>query len=70
MILTSGGYVDTREVTFGLREITANDKDLLINGRPVNLRTTHSGGDFPLTGYPAMDVASWKKIFKTCKDYG
>jgi hypothetical protein len=31
---------------------------------------THFGGDFPLTGYPAMDVASWKKIIQTCKDYG
>ncbi len=60
----------TRHVEFGLREITTHDKDILINGRPVNLRLTHFGGDFPLTGYPAMDVASWKKIFKACKDYG
>ena len=55
---------------FGLREITTSDKDILINGHPVNLRLTHFGGDFPLTGYPAMDVASWKKIIKACKDYG
>jgi hypothetical protein len=55
---------------FGLREITHSDKDLLINGSPVNLRLTHDGGEFPLTGYPAMDVASWKKIIQTCKDYG
>jgi len=55
---------------FGLREITHNDKDLLINGRPVNLRLTHDGGEFPITGYPAMDVESWKKIIQTCKDYG
>jgi hypothetical protein len=57
-------------IPFGFREITHNDKDLLINGRPVNLRLTHDGGEFPLTGYPAMDVASWKKIIQTCKDYG
>jgi hypothetical protein len=61
---------DAAGVHFGLREITAHDKDILINGRPVNLRMTHFGGDFPLTGYPAMDVASWKKIIQTCKDYG
>jgi len=59
-----------RKIYYGLREITHNDKDLLINGRPVNLRLTHDGGEFPLTGYPAMDVASWKKIIQTCKDYG
>ncbi|HEY1718085.1 MAG TPA: glycoside hydrolase [Verrucomicrobiae bacterium] len=62
--------MDVRKVFFGLREISHNDKDLLINGRPVNLRLTHDGGEFPLTGYPAMDVASWKKIIQTCKDYG
>ena len=64
------GPFDPAGVHFGLREITHNDKDLLINGRPVNLRLTHDGGGFPLTGYPAMDVASWKKIIQTCKDYG
>jgi len=53
-----------------VREVTARDKDMLINGRPVNLRMTHFGGDFPLTGYPATDVASWKRIIGTCKDYG
>jgi hypothetical protein len=69
-LISNKTNIDTREVTFGLREITHNDKDLLINGRPVNLRLTHDGGEFPLTGYPAMDVASWKKIIQTCKDYG
>jgi hypothetical protein len=72
--INSGGMnsqeIDSRETTFGLREITHDNKELLINGRPVNLRLTHDGGEFPLTGYPAMDVASWKKIIQTCKDYG
>jgi beta-galactosidase len=61
---------DTREITFGLREITASDKDLVLNGRVVNLRTTHFGGDFPLTGYPAMDVESWRKIIRACQAHG
>jgi hypothetical protein len=68
--LTGDSANDATSVYFGLREITHNDKDLLINGRPVNLRLTHDGGEFPITGYPAMDVASWKKIIQTCKDYG
>jgi hypothetical protein len=68
--LKSGSVDDSRDTVFGFREISHNDKDLLINGRPVNLRLTHDGGEFPLTGYPAMDVESWKKIILTCKDYG
>ena len=61
---------DSRNVTFGLREIVGRDHDLILNGRVVNLRTTHFGGDFPLTGHPAMDVAAWQKIFRTCQDFG
>ncbi len=61
---------DTRTLTFGLREITWNGKDLVLNGRVVNLRTTHFGGDFPLTGYPAMDVESWRRIIRACQAHG
>ena len=61
---------DSHTVVFGLREIVANDKDFVLNGRLVNLRTTHFGGDFPLTGHPAMDVDSWKKIIRACQDFG
>ena len=68
--LKSGQGSDSREITFGLREITARDKDILLNGRVINLRLTHDGGEFPLTGYPAMDIGSWKKIIRACKDYG
>lgn len=70
-VVLSGEWVnDSRDVSFGLREISHNGQQLLLNGKEINLRFTHSGGDFPLTGYPAMDVASWKKIIQTCKDYG
>lgn len=60
----------TRDVTFGLRQITWRGKDLLINGNEVNMRTTHFGLDFPLTGYPATDVESWKKIIRRCQEFG
>jgi len=68
--LKGSGIDESRAVTFGLREVSHDDKTLLVNGRPVNLRTTHSGGDFPLTGYPATDVTSWRRIFQACKEYG
>ncbi len=68
--LAGGPADDSRDVQFGLREITHDDTKMLLNGIVCDIRGTHSGGDFPLTGYPATDVGSWKKIFQTCKDYG
>jgi beta-galactosidase len=61
---------DRREVTFGLREIKAEGKKLLLNGEVFNFRATHDGGGFPLTGYPATDVATWKRIISVCKEWG
>jgi len=55
---------------FGLRDFHAVGNQFILNGRPIYFRGTHFGGDFPLTGYPATDVESWKKIFETCKSYG
>jgi beta-galactosidase len=68
--LKGEGASDSHAVSFGMREISHDGKKLLLNGHEIDLRFTHSGGDFPLTGYPAMDVAAWKKIIQTCKDYG
>jgi hypothetical protein len=61
---------DAKSLTFGLREVSHRDKDFLLNGRAINLRLTHFGGDFPLTGYPATDIESWKKIIRVCQDFG
>ena len=70
VVLESLDGEHAQEVTFGLREITWRGKDPLINGRVVNFRTTHFGLDFPVTGYPATDVASWKRIILRCKEFG
>ena len=61
---------DTRDVTFGFREIKTVGKEFHLNGRRIYFRGTHHGGDFPLTGYPPTDVAYWKKIFQINKDWG
>jgi len=58
------------EITIGFRDFRAEGNQFLLNGHPIYLRGTHFGGDFPLTGYPATDVKSWKKLFRTCKEYG
>jgi beta-galactosidase len=70
VILFSDGGVDSREITFGLRDFHTDGNQFILNGRPIYFRGTHFGGDFPLTGYPATDVESWKRIFQTCKNWG
>lgn len=59
-----------KTATFGMRQIGRNGALLTWNGRTMNLRGTHDGGAFPLTGYPSCDPASWKRIFQACKDHG
>ena len=53
----------TTNLKVGLRDFHAEGKEFLLNGRPIIFRGTHSGGDFPLTGYPPTDVASLEKTF-------
>ncbi len=61
---------DRREVLVGLREVGASGLRLTMNGRPFLARGTLECCIFPLTGYPAMDVSAWRRIIRTCKDYG
>jgi hypothetical protein len=70
LTLTGPQADDTRELTFGLREIKADGKHILLNGELFHFRATHDGGGFPLTGYPAPDVATWKRILGICKEWG
>ena len=70
VILTGEQAEDSRDLTFGLREIKADGKNILLNGTLIDFRLTHDGNGFPLTGYPATDVASWKSIITTCKAWG
>ena len=57
-------------VTFGLREIAVQGRQLLINGRPLFLRGTTDNCCFPLTGYPPTDIEEWLRIFGKCREYG
>jgi hypothetical protein len=68
--LTGPEAEDSREITFGLREIRADGRNILLNGELFHFRATHDGGGFPLTGYPATDVATWKRIIGICKEWG
>ena len=70
VVLKGPNADDRREVKFGLRQISADGSDLLINGRKSHFRGTHSGGDFPLTGYPATGLDYWRGLLTTCKTWG
>ena len=61
---------DTIHETFGMREVTQGKHHVQVNGRNVHLRGALDCCVFPLTGYTATDVASWKRIFETVKEYG
>ncbi len=60
----------TKQVTFGMREITTKGRHILVNGRQVFLRGTLECAIFPKTGYPATEVADWLRIFRIIKSFG
>jgi len=68
--LTAGRYHDTWREQYGVRELSARDRQFMINGRPVFLRGTVECNIFPLTGYPPTDVESWIRIFRIARSYG
>ncbi len=57
-------------VTFGIRHITVEGRQILLNGSPIWLRGTVGCCCFPETGYPPTDEESWLRIFKKIKEYG
>ncbi|TKC10464.1 beta-glucuronidase [Pedobacter polaris] len=69
-LLSKDGKKDEKQVQFGMREFKAVGRSFQINGRPVFLRGTVNNCEFPLTGYPAMDVEAWVRIFKISKAHG
>ena len=59
-----------RSTTFGLREISTQGTQFLVNGRKTFFRGTLECCVFPLTGHPPTDVASWKRIIAIAKAHG
>ena len=61
---------DVYETTFGLRSLSVEGRQLVINGRPLFLRGTVENCNFPETGYPPMEESEWLRVFRKCKEYG
>lgn len=62
--------MDVAQVTFGMRDVSTAGTHFTINGRPFFVRGTVNSAEFPLTGYPYMNVEQWDRIFRVCKEYG
>jgi hypothetical protein len=62
--------IDQKEITFGCRDIKTEGTQFKINGRPMYIRGNLDCCVFPNTGYPNMDVESWRRIYRTQKEYG
>lgn len=63
------GY-DKQVENFGLRDFKTAGTQFAINGQTTFLRGKHDACVFPLTGHVPMDLASWQRYFRICKEYG
>lgn len=75
LALLSGGIfsrkeVHRKELLFGLREWGIEDRMFTVNGTTTKLRGTLDCAIWPLTGYPATDTESWRKVMRACKEFG
>lgn len=70
LTLTGVDAQDEKHFNVGLRKPESRDTLFYFNGRRAFFRGNHEGCQFPLTGYPATDVDSWKEIFEKVKSYG
>lgn len=61
---------DTRTIKFGMRNISHDDRTLLVNGNQTFLRGKHDGLVFPQTGFMPTDLPSWLKYMETLLEYG
>jgi hypothetical protein len=67
---TPVGPTDSATVPFGLREISTQGSQLLLNGHKAFIRGTLECCIFPLTGHPPTDVESWRRIISIAKAHG
>ena len=62
--------MESKTVSFGVRDFGARNGYLMLNGRRFFLRGEANCAVFPETGYPPMDKESWKAILQKYRDYG
>lgn len=68
--LASAAGIDVRDDRFGFRTFRGEGTQFTINGKPVLLRGEANNAQFPLTGHPPMDKATWLGIFTLLRNSG
>ena len=68
--LSTGKYSDTRSLVVGFRDLSYKDKHFSVNGKKITYRNSHEGMFFAKTGYPAMDVEYWRRVWTLYKNHG
>ena len=63
-------WLDSKTVTFGLREVSTSGTQITINGQKTFLRGTLECAVFPKTGHPPTEVAEWKRLISVAKSCG
>ncbi len=70
LALNGKPVTERQRIPFGLRDIGRDGAQLTLNGHPFSVRGTLECCIFPLTGYPAMDRATWLRMMQTAREYG
>ena len=68
--LTASLLGQKKTISFGVRDFSAKDGHLTLNGRRIFLRSEANCAVFPETGHWPMDVQTWRDILSTYRGYG
>lgn len=69
-LLSENRRLDKQTTDFGLRSFKPAGTQFRINEVVTFLRGKNESCVFPLTGYPPVDTAQWRKLYRTAKQYG
>lgn len=69
-VTISADGMDSRTISFGIREFYSKNGTFFLNGHRIFLRSETNCAIFPEKGYSPMGVEEWREILKTYVDYG
>jgi len=68
--LRAKGCKEIKTTSFGMREISTQGTQFVLNGKKIFLRGTLECSIFPIEGHPPADYVAWERIFNIVKDWG